>query len=180
MIECKLPGAFAGKMILASKILLPFRQRMMSKMRPVTVVDLASSLYRLDGSDNQSLIEKAVDHSWVTGMVHHTRRRVNGSSDSKLTVINDRTVIIVQVGVTCAHLVNGVPITDELCDVAEQKATNKLEKTFIGFVDIMELQILQNGRVITKEFGPLLQVQAQQDGGRCTEISLRHRGCRCE
>ena len=77
---------------------------MMSKMRPVTVVNLASSLHRLDGSDNQPLIEKAVDHSWVTGMVHHGGRRVNGSSDSKLTIIYDRTLIIVQVGITGAHL----------------------------------------------------------------------------
>ena len=86
-------------------------------MGPVAIEDLAAGLDGLDGSDNQPLVVKAVDHSRVAGVVHHGSRGVNGSGNSELTVIDDGTLIIAQVGITGTHFVNGVPITNQLRDV---------------------------------------------------------------
>ena len=119
---------------------MSFTQRVMPKMRPITIENLPTSLDGLDGSDNQPLVEKAVDHSWVTGVVHHGSRGVNGSGNSELTVIDDGTLIIVQVGITGAHLVDGVAVTDQLGDVPEQKATNILE-LIVDFV-IIQFEVL--------------------------------------
>ena len=109
-------------------------------MGPVAVEDLAAGLDGLDGSDNQPLVVKAVDHSGVAGVVHHGSRGVNGSGNSELTVIDDGTLIIVQVGITGAHLVDGVAVTDQLGDVPEQKATNILE-LIVDFV-IIQFEVL--------------------------------------
>ena len=127
-------------MILAAQTFLSFAQRVMSKVRSITIENLLTSLDGLDGSDNQPLVKKAVDHSWVTGVVHHRGRGVNGSSNSELTGIYDRTFIIVQVGITGAHLVDGVAVTDQLGDVPEQKTTNVLE-LIVGFV-IIQFEVL--------------------------------------
>ena len=66
-----------------------------SKMRPIAVEYFSPCFDRFDSSDNKPLAVKAVYNSWITRMIHHASRRIDGGSDAILAIVDHRTVCIV-------------------------------------------------------------------------------------